>query len=81
MRAALHEGAYARGLLRAEDQAGAVGTRADCFCRSVSPAALQACSASSTVWSSQPSCSAMRGARCPRALANSIWHLTQDEGI
>ncbi len=38
------------------------------------PCALKACRASSTVWSSQPSCAAIRGARSPRALASRIWH-------
>src|SRR5262245_29965680 len=37
------------------------------------PWALKACKASSTVWSSQPRCAAIRGARSPRALASRIW--------
>src|SRR5260221_6656430 len=38
-----------------------------------SPTALKACRASSTVWSSQPNCWAIWGARAPRALASRIW--------
>src|SRR5579859_396753 len=42
-------------------------------CKASRPRSLKACRASSTVWSSQPSCWAMWGARSPRALAKSIW--------
>ena len=69
--AAMQERAQALGLLRGEDQARAVGARG-LLLQAGEPEALKACRASSTVWSSQPRCSAMRGARSPRALANRI---------
>ena len=73
-RAAVQQRAQLLGALAGErPRRRLVGARGAFAAARSSPRALKACRASSTVWSSQPSCSAIRGARSPRALASRIW--------